>query len=172
MGRLLAQRLGFRFLDTGAMYRAVTLAALRKGIDLADEAALTRLADSLELRLVPGDSGDRLLMDGEDVTDLLRQQKVERGVSLVARVPGVRAAMVRQQQAIAREGPVVMVGRDIGTVVLPDARVKVFLKASVDVRPGACRQTTRRCGPTCSAATSWTPSAPPRRCGQQRSRSR
>lgn len=134
VGRLLAQRLGFRFLDTGAMYRAVTLAALRKGIDLADEEALTRLADSLELRLVPGDSGDRLLMDGEDVTDLLRQQKVERGVSLVARVPGVRAAMVRQQQAIAREGPVVMVGRDIGTVVLPDARVKVFLKASVDVR--------------------------------------
>lgn len=134
VGRLLAQRLGFRFLDTGTMYRAVTLAALRQGTDLSDEDALTRLAESLELRLVPGDGGDRLLMDGEDVTALLRQQEVEQCVSLVARVPGVRAAMVKQQQAIAREGPVVMVGRDIGTVVLPDARVKVFLNASVDVR--------------------------------------
>ncbi len=116
------------------MYRAVTLAALRQGTDLSDEEALTRLAESLELRLVLGDTGDRLLMDGEDVTDLLRRQEVEQCVSLVARVPGVRAAMVKQQQAIAREGPVVMVGRDIGTVVLPDARVKVFLNASVGVR--------------------------------------
>ena len=134
VGRLAAGRLGFRFLDTGAMYRAVTWVAIRREIGLEDAEALTRLAGTIEIRLVPSEAGDRLVVDGEDVTDHLRDQDVERAVSQVSAVSGVRTAMVSQQRAVARQGPIVMVGRDIGTVVLPDADVKVFLEASVDVR--------------------------------------
>ena len=134
VGTLLARRLGYRFLDTGTMYRAVTLAAVERGIDLRDEIALSALAPALEMRVVLRKSGDRLLVDATDVTDYLRDPEIDHGVSLVARVSDVRTAMVRQQQAIARDGPIVMVGRDIGTVVLPAARVKVFLSASVEVR--------------------------------------
>ena len=134
VGRLAAGWLGFRFLDTGAMYRAVTWVAIRREIGLEDAEALTRLAGTIEIRLVPSEAGDRLVVDGEDVTDHLRDQDVERAVSQVSAVSGVRTAMVSQQRAVARQGPIVMVGRDIGTVVLPDADVKVFLEASVDVR--------------------------------------
>ena len=134
VGRLAAQRLGCRFLDTGIMYRAVTWVALSRGVGLGDDEALAELATSLEMRLVPGEAGDRLLVDGEDVTDFLREPEVDRGVSQVSAVSGVRRALVEQQRAIASEGSIVMLGRDIGTVVLPDADVKVFLKASVEVR--------------------------------------
>ncbi len=134
VGRLIAQRLGCRFLDTGIMYRAVTLVALNRGVELGDDEALTALATSLEMRLVPGEAGDRLLVDGEDVTDFLRESDVDRGVSQVSAVSGVRSALVEQQRAIAREGSIVMLGRDIGTVVLPKADMKVFLTASVEVR--------------------------------------
>lgn len=134
VGRLIAQRLGCRFLDTGIMYRAVTWIALSRGVELGDGEALTELAMSLEMRLVPGEAGDRLLVDGEDVTGSLREPEVDRGVSQVSAVSGVRRALVEQQRAIARQGSIVMVGRDIGTVVLPKADVKVFLTASVEVR--------------------------------------
>ena len=134
VGRLIAQRLGCRFLDTGIMYRAVTLVALNRGVELGDDEALAWLATSLEMRLVPGEAGDRLLVDGEDVTDFLREPDVDRGVSQVSAVSGVRSALVEQQRAIAKEGSIVMLGRDIGTVVLPKADVKVFLTASVEVR--------------------------------------
>ena len=134
VGRLIAQRLGFRFLDTGIMYRAVTLVALNRGVEPGDDEALTGLAESLEMRLVPGEAGDRLVVDGEDVTDFLREPEVDRGVSQVSAVSGVRSALVEQQRAIAGEGSIVMLGRDIGTVVLPKADVKVFLTASVEVR--------------------------------------
>ena len=134
VGRLLARRLGCRFLDTGTMYRAVTWAAAERGIDLHDEDALSTLASALEMRVVSRESGDRLFVDTIDVTDRLRDPEIDRGVSLVARVPGVRSAMVQQQRVIGSDGPIVMVGRDIGTVVLPAARVKVFLSASVEVR--------------------------------------
>lgn len=136
VGRAVAGRLGLRFLDTGAMYRAVTWAAVQRGTGLDDPNALTELAESIEMLLVADEAGDRLLVDGEDVTDHLRDRDVERGVSLVSAVSGVRTAMVSQQRSVARQGPIVMVGRDIGTVVLPDADVKVFLEASVDVRAG------------------------------------
>ena len=116
------------------MYRAVTWAAIERGIDLEDDEGLGKLAESLQMRLANGESGDRLAVDGQDITDRLRDPKVEHGVSLVSSVSGVRSALVKQQQAIAREGPIVMAGRDIGTVVLPDAKLKVFLKASVEVR--------------------------------------
>ena len=123
-----------RFLDTGSMYRAVTRVALDRGVDLDDARALTGLAQRLDLRLRSTAGADRLTADGADVTDGLRTPDVERGVSLVARVPGVRRALVAQQRRMAAEGPVVMAGRDIGTVVLPDAPVKVYLDASARVR--------------------------------------
>jgi cytidylate kinase len=116
------------------MYRAVTYVAQQRGVDLEDVDGLVKLMERLDMRLSPTNGEDRLTTDGEDVTDKLRAPDVERGVSLVARVPGVRLAMVSQQRAIAREGPIVMAGRDIGTVVLPDAGTKVFLTASVGER--------------------------------------
>jgi cytidylate kinase len=114
----------------------VTWAAQRRGIDLRDEEALAALAGGLIMDLNHEYDGDRLLVDGADVTDHLRDPEVERGVSQVASVSGVRAALVEQQRSIARESPIVMVGRDIGTVVLPEAAVKVYLTAPVAVRAG------------------------------------
>lgn len=134
VGRELARRLERSFLDTGNMYRVVTWAALDRNIGLTDERALQELAEAIEIRLVPVHGSDRLLVDGRDVTDLLRQREIDKGVSDVSAVSGVRRAMVRQQRAVADQGPIIMVGRDIGTVVLPDAKVKVFLKASAQVR--------------------------------------
>ncbi len=134
VGKLVAERLDCRFLDTGMMYRAVTYAAQQREVSLEDLDGLVELAERLDMSLSAANGKDRLTMDGEDVTGKLRLPVVERGVSLVARVPGVRRAMVSQQQAIARQGPIVMVGRDIGTVVLPNAPTKVFLTASVGER--------------------------------------
>ena len=134
VGRELASRIKCRFLDTGNMYRAVTWAALDRNIGLTDERALQELAETIEIRLVPANGSDRLLVDSRDVTDLLRQREIDMGVSDVSAVSGVRRAMVSQQRVVAGQGPIVMVGRDIGTVVLQDAEVKVFLKASSRVR--------------------------------------
>ena len=135
VGRLLAQRLGYRFLDTGSMYRAATWAALKENVDMAREEDLSRLAAGLRMEIasVTGD-GDRLLVNGEDVTDKLRDAQVEEWVSPVSKVPGVREALVREQRKLAQKGKMVMVGRDIGTVVLPEAQVKIFLVASPEER--------------------------------------
>ena len=140
VGRLVARRLGLRFLDTGSMYRAVTRVALDTGVDLNDADALTALAARLDLRLSYAEGVDRLTADGADLTDGLRTSDVERGVSLVARVPGVRRSLVSQQRRMAADGALVMAGRDIGTVVLPDAPVKVYLNASARVRAGRRRR--------------------------------
>ena len=142
MGTLVAKRLGMRFLDTGVFYRAATVAALERDLDLEDEATLVELVRTSNIRVEPpaaqsgqaGTGGDRLFVNKRDVTDLLRTRDVERGVSLVAKVSEVRKALVESQQAVARQGPIVMVGRDIGTVVLPKASLKVYLTASVEVR--------------------------------------
>ncbi len=137
VGQILAQKLGYRFIDTGAMYRALTWKALVRKVDLNDEAGLTQLASTTHIDLLWGDHGGRpfsVLVDGEDVTAELRRPEVDRGVSLVAKVPSVRQALVSRQRAMAREGPVVMAGRDIGTVVLPHASLKVYLEASAEVR--------------------------------------
>ena len=134
VGRIVARRLGFRFLDTGLMYRAVTLAALRRRIAFDDEAALADLASSIDMSPRECGGRERLLVDGEDVTAALRGPAVERGVSLVSKVSGVRAALAASQRAIAAQGPIVMVGRDIGTVVLRDAPLKIYLDASIPVR--------------------------------------
>ncbi len=135
MGRAVAELLGWPFLDTGAMYRAVTRSALRLGIDVEDESALAVLAAGMSMRLEAGEDGVyRLWADGEDVTDELRTPEIDRNVSAVSKVPAVRRTLVEQQRAIAAEAPVVMAGRDIGTVVLRDAPVKAFLTASIEER--------------------------------------
>ena len=135
VGSRVARELGYRFVDTGGMYRAVTVAALDRRIDLHDEEALGRLAESISLQVEPQAAGpDRVLADGVDLTELLRTAEVGEAVSLVSRVPRVREAMVRLQRELAAAGEIVMVGRDIGTVVLPDAPLKVYLDASPEER--------------------------------------
>jgi len=136
VGRRLAASLGYPFLDTGSMYRAVTWAALQHGVDLGDDDALGDLASSLriDVQRARGEDSARILVDGGDVTDHLRSPEVEAAVSLVSRVAGVREALVRAQRELAGRRPVVMAGRDIGTVVLPDADLKVYLDASLDER--------------------------------------
>ncbi len=134
VGQRVAERLGVRFLDTGMMYRAATLAAVRAGVEIRDEDALARLVSSLEITVAWGEAGDRLLVDGRDITDELRSPLVDGSVSEVSAVPAVRSVMVQHQRAIAGEGSIVMVGRDIGTVVLPEATAKIFLTASAEAR--------------------------------------
>lgn len=135
VARQLAQILGYLYLDTGAMYRAITLKALRCGVPLDDEEALSRLAQGarIELKSRP-DGGQAVFLDGEEVTSALRAPAVNAAVSRVAKVPGVRRQLTRRQQALGAAGGVVMDGRDIGTVVLPAADVKVFLTASLGER--------------------------------------
>lgn len=134
VAKLLAERLHYLYVDTGAMYRALTYKALRQGVDLTDEKALTSLAENTNIKLVPGEKGGRVLLDGEDVTLFLRRPEVSGAVSLVAQVPGVRRHLAAQQRAMAAAQRVVMDGRDIGSFVLPDAPHKFFLTASLEER--------------------------------------
>lgn len=128
--RELARRLGFRFLDTGSMYRAVAYAATRAGVDMDDQAALEALVDRLEIRL----EGDRVLLNGEDVTRAIRTLAITTATRYVADCPGVRSRLVDDQRRIAEGADVVTEGRDQATVVFPDAECKVFLTASEEVR--------------------------------------
>jgi cytidylate kinase len=130
VARTLAARLGFRYLDTGAMYRALTWAALEEGIDLEDGAALGALAEGVPVSF----EGDRVLIGGEDVTEAIRQARIDRVVSTVARHPAVRGVMRERQRELAEQGDAVIEGRDIGTVVAPQAEVKVYLEAERSVR--------------------------------------
>jgi cytidylate kinase len=134
----LAQRLGFLFFDTGVMYRAVTLAALRAGVSPSDEAAVVGLAETIQIdvRAPSKDDGRHydVIANHDDVTWEIRSEAVDRHVSQVSAYAGVRAAMTRLQREIGLRGAVVMVGRDIGTVVLPEADLKLFLVATVDER--------------------------------------
>jgi cytidylate kinase len=138
VGRRVAKDLGYPVLDTGLMYRAVTLAALDRGIHISDQQELSRLATDMHLEVGPPRAGSTetcaISIDGVDVTPELKRADVEDAVSLVSRVPGVREALVRQQRKIAGRQPMVMAGRDIGTVVLPDADLKVYLDASISER--------------------------------------
>jgi cytidylate kinase len=131
VARALAARLGFRYLDTGAMYRSLTWLALRRGIDLGDGAQLGQLAS--QHPVVFGDGG-RVLIDDTDVTASIRQVRVDRMVPVVASHPEVREVMRERQRELAAEGDVVIEGRDIGTVVAPNAEVKVYLEADPSVR--------------------------------------
>ncbi len=138
LGALLAARLGYLYFDTGVMYRALTLAAMRAGLALHDGASLEALAARVPIEVLPAAERDgrqaTVRVAGQDVTWAIREREVERNVSQVAAHPGVRRELVRQQQAIGARGRVVMVGRDIGTVVMPAAELKIFLEASLDER--------------------------------------
>ncbi len=133
LGKALAEKLGYRFLDTGLMYRAVSWLALQQGAGADDEAAATLIAQANAIR--PSDDDGASMMIGEQVLgEELRLPEVDLASSQVSTYPAVRSALVKQQKQIADEGPVVMVGRDIGTVVLPDAPLKLFIVASPEVR--------------------------------------
>lgn len=130
----LAQRFGFLNLETGAMYRALALKALRQQVDLENETPLLDLVSRTRIVLEPLPTGNRVLLDGLDVTGQLRAPEVTVAASRVSVHPRVRLWMVEQQRALGQTGGVVMEGRDIGTVVFPDAEVKIFLDASAEVR--------------------------------------
>jgi cytidylate kinase len=134
VGATAARDLGYRFCDTGLLYRALTSLALRRSVDLDDPAALVPLVDEVELAADRDGSLSRVLVDGVDVTDAVRGPDVDRSVSEVSRVPEVRAALLARQRAMAEPGGIVMAGRDIGTVVLPEADLKIFLDASAEER--------------------------------------
>lgn len=134
VAKLVAQNLSYIYIDTGAMYRALTFHALREGVDPNDEQALIQLLPNLNIELKQGQDGQRVLLNGEDVTFDIRTQHVTNNVSLVATHPKIRQDMVKKQQALAKDQGVVMDGRDIGTHVLPDAELKFFLVASVEER--------------------------------------
>lgn len=133
--RKLAQRLGFAHLDTGAMYRAVTLRALRSGIDLSDPAALERCAREADIRMTHEPSGQRVLLDGQDVTREIRDPQVTENAHYVANAGNVRGVLVELQRAVAAQlGDVVTEGRDQGSVAFPDAEAKFFLVARAEER--------------------------------------
>jgi cytidylate kinase len=136
VGLRLARELGYRLVDTGMMYRAVTWLALQRDVDLQSEAELTTLAERARIDVgQPTENGNPTIrIDGTDVTDMIRSPEVDRSVSLVSRVAGVRRAMVRIQRALAAQGRLIMLGRDIGSVVLPDAPLKIYLDASAAER--------------------------------------
>jgi cytidylate kinase len=130
----LARRLGYLFINTGAMYRAVALAALRQQVSLDDEARLGRLAETARIELTGSVDALRVQLDGEDVTEEIATHLLSQMASKVSAVPAVRRALVAQQQALGRGGGVVMEGRDIGTQVFPDADIKIYLDATSEAR--------------------------------------
>lgn len=138
IGTIVANKIGYMCLDTGIMYRAVAFQALKEGIEIADEAAVTGLAERIDIDILHASSEDGrqfdVMINGEDHTWDIRTAAVNATVSEVSVYPGVRRAMTVQQRRIAEKGRIVMIGRDIGTVVLPNAELKIYLDASVEVR--------------------------------------
>ncbi len=140
IGRLLAEQLGYIYLDTGVMYRAVTWAALVRDVPIRDEEGVSGLAGALRIDVLRPTVDDgrqcTVLVDGQDVTPELRRPEVDRGVSPVSAYAGVRAALTEEQRRMGCAGRIVMVGRDIGTVVLPQADLKIYLDAALEERAG------------------------------------
>jgi len=138
LAKRLAERLNYLYFDTGVMYRAITWVALQRGVDLLDEAAVTALAGAISIDVQPPTAEDGracdVLVADQDITWDIRRAEVDANVSLVSAYPGVRKALSAQQRRVGMRGGVVMVGRDIGTVVLPEAQLKVYLDASVEER--------------------------------------
>lgn len=134
IAKIVAQKLGFVYCDTGAMYRTVTVMALRAGLRLDDEAGIMAALKDLDITFHPAPDGQLVFMNGEDVTHTIREPETTNNVSQVAALPQVRQELVLRQRAIAANHDIVMDGRDIGTTVLPDAEVKIFLVASVAER--------------------------------------
>jgi cytidylate kinase len=134
VARRLATRLGARYLDTGAMYRAATVAALRKGVDLTDGVAITTVVESARIEISTDPANASILLDGEAVDAAIRSAQTTAAVSAVAAVPAVRALLVDAQRELIADGGIVVEGRDIGSVVWPGARPKVYLTASAEAR--------------------------------------
>lgn len=135
MAKKLARALGFLYVDTGAIYRTLGLFALRQGISPEDEAAVAKLLPMVSIRLDYGEDWvQKMYLNGEDVTDAIRTPEVSTAASQISAIPGVRDFLMDMQRDLAKQGNVIMDGRDIGTVVLPDADVKIFLTASAEDR--------------------------------------
>ena len=138
IGKRLADELGYLFFDTGVMYRAVTWIALQRSVDVRDEEGVTRLAEETPIDVAPASKSDGracdVLVEGNDITWETRRPEVDANVSIISAYPGVRRALSQQQRRIGQRGRIVMVGRDIGTVVLPEADLKIYLDASADER--------------------------------------
>ncbi|BDF67591.1 cytidylate kinase [Oscillospiraceae bacterium] len=135
MAKKLARALGFLYVDTGAIYRTLGLFALRQGISPEDEAAVSKLLPMVSIRLDYGEDWvQKMYLNGEDVTDAIRTPEVSTAASQISAIPGVRDFLMDMQRDLAKQGNVIMDGRDIGTVVLPDADVKIFLTASAEDR--------------------------------------
>ncbi|MQG36757.1 MAG: (d)CMP kinase, partial [SAR202 cluster bacterium] len=134
-GKMFASQLGYRFLDTGLMYRAATWDVMNNGIDINESEAVSRVVGKMEFSVIDGESGENLiLVNGQDVTRFLHSTAVDISVSPVSAITAVRKIMVAEQRRIAATGSIVMVGRDIGTVVIPNAPLKIFLTASAETR--------------------------------------
>lgn len=134
VAKLLADKLGLVYLDTGMMYRAVAWLAVRKQLDLNDSARLVALAESMDLDLHMEAGDYRIYVDGQDISDQLHAPAVSQAVPYIAKVSGIRRNMVKRQQEVAKRGGIIMAGRDIGSVVLPDAKYKYYLDAGVAER--------------------------------------
>ncbi|MEN2464823.1 (d)CMP kinase [Ornithinibacillus sp. FSL M8-0202] len=134
VAKIVASKLSYIYIDTGAMYRAITLKALENSVDVNNEQELVEILDTTSIKLVQSEEGQRVLLDDRDVTLEIRTNEVTNNVSYVAQHPKVREDMVARQQQLAEARGVVMDGRDIGTKVIPDAEVKIFLIASVEER--------------------------------------
>ncbi len=134
VAKIVAKKLHFIYCDTGAMYRSVTFAALKHHVKLDDDQALKELLKTIEIRFVPAEPEQRVFVNDEEVTQAIRTPEITNNVSLVSAQPSVRAELTKRQQEIAEAGGIVMDGRDIGTTVLPNAEVKIFLVASVHER--------------------------------------
>ena len=134
ISKVVASELGYLYIDTGAMYRGVTWAVLDSHVDVNNQKEVEALLPSLDLTLEPTASACKVYVKGQDVTDLIRQQQINENVSTIASYKGVREYLVERQQAMAAVGGVILDGRDIGSVVLPNAELKIYLTASVDAR--------------------------------------
>ena len=148
LGRRLADSLGYLFFDTGVMYRAVTWIALQRGLNVRDEAAVTDLAEKIQIDVSPASKPDGrvcdVIVEGKDVTWETRRPEVDANVSIVSAYRGVRSAMSKQQRRIGQRGRAIMVGRDIGTVVLPEADLKIYLDASARSAPAGVPTRSKR----------------------------
>jgi CMP/dCMP kinase len=134
VAKLVAEKLSFIYIDTGAMYRAITLKVIGQNVDLQDESTIFSILEKTNIKLLPGENGQLVFLDEKDVTNEIRTSLVTNSVSIVAKHPLVRKEMAARQKRLADASGVVMDGRDIGTHVLPNAEVKVFLLASVEER--------------------------------------
>ena len=134
ISKVVANELGYLYIDTGAMYRGVTWAVLDSHVDVKNQKDVESLLPSLDLTLEPTTNACKVFVKGQDVTDLIRQQQINENVSTIASYKGVREYLVERQQAMAAVGGVILDGRDIGSVVLPKAELKIYLTASVDAR--------------------------------------